>query len=186
MILPIYVYGSQVLRDKAQPLDVEHADKTEIQTLVSDMFETMKNADGVGLAGPQVGKDLRILVVDGSDFSDEYAYLKNFKRCMINPVVLEESAETIEYSEGCLSIPDIHCDIVRPKKIKVEYYNEDFEKKVEEFDEFSCRMVQHEMDHLDGVMFVDRAAQIRKKMLRSKLYNISKGKVRTFYKTKLE
>ena len=105
---------------------------------------------------------------------------------MINPVVLEESEETSTYSEGCLSIPDINCDIIRPKKIKVEFYDRNFEKQVEEFDDFAARMVQHELDHLKGVMFVDKAAPIRKKMISSKLHNISKGKVGAHYKIKLE
>lgn len=185
MILPIYVYGSEVLREKAEEIDLDNVDREQLQKLIADMFETMKNAEGVGLAAPQIGRNIRVLVVDGSDFSDTYAYLRGFKRAMINPRLLEESEETIEYNEGCLSIPDIHCDIIRPKKIKVEYYDADFQKKEEEFDNFACRMVQHEMDHLDGIMFVDKAAPIRKKMIKSKLFNISKGKVRTFYKTSL-
>ena len=101
---------------------------------------------------------------------------------MINPVLLEESEETIEFSEGCLSIPDLHAEVVRPKRIKVKYLNEKYEEITEEFDEFACRMVQHEMDHLDGVLFTDRVSQIRKKMIRGKLNSISNGKVRTHYK----
>lgn len=186
MILPIYVYGSEVLRETAKEVNLESVDRAEFSKFIADMFETMKNADGVGLAAPQVGQSIRFLVVDGSDYSDTYSYLKGFRRAMINPVIVEESEETIVFSEGCLSIPDVHCDIVRPKKMKVEYYDENFEKKVEEFDEFACRMVQHEMDHLDGVMFTDHAAPIRKKMISSRLHNISKGKVSADYKIKLE
>lgn len=186
MILPIYVYGSDILRQETRIVDIEKEGKEKLSAFIADMFETMKNADGVGLAAPQVGKDLRILVVDGNDFSDTYAYLRGFKRAMINPKVVKESQETIEFSEGCLSIPDLHCDIIRPKKITVKYINENFEEKEEEFDEFACRMVQHEMDHLDGIMFVDRAAPIRKKMISSRLFNISKGKVSASYKIKLE
>jgi peptide deformylase len=186
MILPIYVYGSEVLRTKAKEIDLNSIDKEEFNQFIADMYQTMKSADGVGLAAPQVGKSIRFLVVDGSDFSDTYSYLKNFRRTMINPRLLEESEETIVFSEGCLSIPDVHCDVIRPKKIKVEYYDENYERKVEEFDDFACRMVQHEMDHLEGVMFVDHAAPIRKKMLSSRLHNISKGKVSASYKIKLE
>lgn len=186
MILPIYVYGSDVLRLTAKEVNPDTVNKEEFSQFISDMFETMKNADGVGLAAPQVGKSIRLLVVDGSDYSDTYSYLKGFRRAMINPVVLEESEETATFSEGCLSIPDVHCDIIRPKKIKVEYYDENFEKVVEEFDEFACRMVQHEMDHLDGMLFTDHAAPIRKKMIASRLHNISKGKVSADYKIKLE
>lgn len=185
MILPIYVYGSDVLREKAIDVDLDNIDREEFNQFVADMYQTMKSADGVGLAAPQVGKSIRFLVVDGSDYADTYAYLKNFRRTMINPRLLEQSDETIVFSEGCLSIPDVHCDVVRPKKIKVEYYDENYMKQVEEFDEFACRMVQHEMDHLDGVMFVDHAAPIRKKMISSRLYNIAKGKVSASYKIKL-
>jgi peptide deformylase len=186
MILPIYVYGSDVLREKAEEIDINKVDKNELKQLVLDMFETMKNADGVGLAAPQIGRSIRLLIVNGSDIADSYPYLKNFKRVMINPIVLRQSEETMEYSEGCLSIPDVNCDIVRPKKIVVSFFDENLEKREEEFDEFACRMVQHEMDHLDGVVFVDRAAPIRKKIISSKLHNISKGKVKTAYKIKLE
>ncbi|MCF0165601.1 MAG: peptide deformylase [Bacteroidales bacterium] len=185
MIYPIYVYGSPVLRAVAEPLDIENTSKEEIQTLAADMFATMKNADGVGLAGPQIGISKRILVVDGSDLTDTYAELRNFKRVMINPVITEHSDKTCSYSEGCLSVPDIHCDITRVESMTVEYYDENLEKKLEKFDGFGCRMVQHEMDHLDGKMFVDHASPIRKKMIASKLHNISAGKIRTQYKSKL-
>lgn len=186
MLLPIYVYGSDVLREKALEIDIDTVNREELKILIADMFETMKNADGVGLAAPQIGKNIRLLVVDGSDFSDQYSYLRGFKRTMINPKIVSESEEMIDYSEGCLSVPDIHCDISRPKNITVEFYDENLNKTVEDFDMFACRMVQHEMDHLDGVLFVDRVAPIRKKMISSKLHNISKGKVRASYKIKLE
>ena len=186
MILPIYVYGSEVLREVAADVDVEKTDRAELRKYIDDMFETMKHADGVGLAAPQVGDSRRILVVDGNDIADVYPYLKGFRRAMINPEVLEESEETADYSEGCLSVPDIHCNVVRPKKIKVRYYDADLNVVEEELDEFACRMVQHEMDHLDGHLFVDRVAPIRRKMIAAKLHNIAKGKARTAYKTKLE
>lgn len=186
MILPIYVYGSDVLRAKSKEVNIESVDREAFGKFIDDMFETMKNADGVGLAAPQVGKDIQCVMVDGRDIADSYPYLKEFFRVMINPVVLEESEETSTYSEGCLSIPDINCDIIRPKKIKVEFYDRNFEKQVEEFNDFAARMVQHELDHLKGVMFVDKAAPIRKKMISSKLHNISKGKVGAHYKIKLE
>ena len=180
MILPIYVYGSDVLREKAREVDVNAEEG--LQKFIEDMYMTMKEADGVGIAAPQVGRSLRILIVDGEDLADDLPYLKGFKRVMINPVLLEESEETIEFSEGCLSIPDLHAEVVRPKRIKVKYLNEKYEEITEEFDEFACRMVQHEMDHLDGVLFTDRVSQIRKKMIRGKLNSISNGKVRTHYK----
>ena len=138
MILPIYVYGSDVLRAKSKEVDIENVDREVFGKFVDDMFETMKNADGVGLAAPQVGKDIQCVMVDGRDIADSYHYLKDFVRVMINPVVLEESEETSTYSEGCLSIPDINCDVIRPKRIKVEYYDRDFVKHVEEFDDFAA------------------------------------------------
>ena len=152
MILPIYVYGSDVLRAKAEPMDIATVNKEELQKLVADMFETMYNAEGVGLAAPQIGKSIRLLVVDGNEAAETYPYLKGFKRVMINPEVVEESEDTLVYGEGCLSVPDIHADIVRPAKIKVKYLNEKGEEIVEDFDGFKCRMVQHEMDHLNGIL----------------------------------
>ena len=114
---------------------------------------------------------------------EDMPYLKDFKRVMINPVILEESDQKCDYAEGCLSVPNIYYDVTRPKAIKVEYYDENLERKVEELDKFDARMVQHEMSHLDGNLFIDLVPQIRRKMLQGKLTNISKGKVRTQYKT---
>lgn len=178
MILPIYTYGSPILRERAKEVDP----KIEgLQQLLSDMYETMKHADGVGIAAPQVGKGLRIVIVDGTEIED-YPELKTFLRYMINPVILEESSETAEYSEGCLSVPDIHADVVRPAKIKVKYLNGKLEEKVEEFEGFACRMVQHEIDHLEGKMFVDRISSLRKKLIGGKLKKIEKGEVTTRYR----
>ena len=183
MKLPIYLYGSEVLREPAAEADLDR--KEELAELVGNMEETLAGADGCGLAAPQVGIPLRVLIVDGRDLADVYPYLKDFKRVMINPVVTEESSSTCEYQEGCLSVPGIYADVRRPERIKVEYVNSEFEKVMEEFDKFACRMIQHELDHLDGKMFVDRVAPIRKKMIAKKLANISKGKVSTRYKTRL-
>lgn len=185
MILPIYVYGSEVLREVADEIDIEKTDREELSRLIADMFETMYHAEGVGLAAPQIGRSIRLLVVDGNEASETFPYLKGFKRVMINPQILEESDENAEYGEGCLSVPDIHCNIIRPKKIKVGYLDENLTYKEEELDEFACRMVQHELDHLDGHLFTDHAAPIRKKMIMNKLHNIAKGKTATFYKTKI-
>jgi len=184
MVLPIYVYGTEILREKAAEVDLS-ADKNKelIKKLLEDMWETLRKADGVGLAAPQVGHSIRVLIVDGFLLSEEYPQLKDFKRAMINPVFVWESEEQAEFNEGCLSIPDIHAAVVRPERIKVSYYNDNFEKQEEEFEGFACRMVQHEMDHLDGILFTDRTAPIRKKMLQSRLNNIKNGKVNTFYKT---
>ena len=184
MIQPIYIYGSEVLRAKAEDIDLN--DKEYISNLVKDLIETLAHADGCGLAAPQIGVSKRALIVDGTGMVDVYDYLKDFKRTMINPVIIEESEDENVYSEGCLSIPGIYGDVKRPASITVEYYNEDGEKVTEKFDKFACRMVQHEMSHLDGDMFVDHLAPIRKKMVAKKLLNISKGKVSAHYNTKLK
>lgn len=182
MILPIYLYGSEKLRN--ENVDADLQDKDGLTKLISDMKETLQAADGCGLAAPQVGVNQRVVIVDGSDLTDTYDYLKDFRRVMINPVVLEESKETCEFSEGCLSVPGIYAEVVRPARIKVEYYDENFEKVVEEFDRFACRMVQHELSHLEGNLFVDNVSQIRRKMIARKLQAISKGAVQTRYKSK--
>ena len=159
-------------------------DKEGIAKLLEDMQDTLKVADGCGLAAPQVGVNKRLVIVDGRELSDTYDYLSDFFRVMINPVVLEESTEVCEYSEGCLSVPGVYAEVIRPSKIKVEYYNEKLEKVVEEFDRFACRMVQHELSHLEGNLFVDNVSPIRRKMLMRKLQAISKGAVQTRYKSK--
>lgn len=182
MILPIYLYGSDVLRKENKEADLN--DREGLAQLIADMKETLKVADGCGLAAPQVGVNLRVVIVDGTDLSDSFDYLKDFQRVMINPVIIEESEETCEYSEGCLSVPGIYAEVRRPSRIKVEYYNEDLEKVVEEFDRFGCRMVQHELSHLEGNLFVDNVSPIRRKMIQRKLQSISKGGVQTRYKSK--
>ena len=186
MILPIYLYGSPVLRERAAEVDLSTADKAKIQAFFEDMHETMHEADGCGLAAPQVGVSERMLVVDGNELVENYPELNGFVRKMINPVVVSESSEMSEYSEGCLSIPSVDADIKRPKTITVRYFDENLEEKEEIFDNFAARMVQHEMDHLDGVMFTDKAAPIRRKILAKRLNNISRGLARTSYKSKVE
>ena len=184
MILPIYLYGSEVLRKIAEPVDPE--EREDIVRLVADMKETLKKSEGCGLAAPQVGVSKRLLIVDGRDMVDVYPYLKDFVRVMINPEVIAESAKKAEYSEGCLSIPNVYCDVVRPESITVEYLNEDFEKVTETFDKFACRMVQHEMSHLDGDLFIDHVAPIRKKIISRKLAGIQAGKVAVRYLSKIK
>ena len=182
MILPIYLYGSQILRN--ENLEVDLQDKDGILKLVEDMKDTLKVADGCGLAAPQVGVNKRVVIVDGRELTESYPELKDFFRVMINPVVLEESEETCEYSEGCLSVPGIYAEVRRPSKIKVEYYDENLVKVAEEFDRFACRMVQHELSHLEGNLFVDNLSPLRRKKLARKLQAISKGAVQTRYKSK--
>jgi len=184
MIKPIYLYGAEVLRKTAAPANL--SDKEGIAALVQDLKDTLVRADGCGLAAPQIGVSLRVVIVDGDVVADTYDYLKGFRRTLINPEIIEESKEQVTYSEGCLSIPGIYCDVDRPKKITVRYYNEDLQQVTEEFDNFACRMIQHEMSHLDGDLFTDHAAPIRKKMLSSKLQNISKGKVHPHYNSRLK
>ena len=184
MIQPIYLYGSEVLREKAEEIDINN--KEEIIKLVKDLKDTLAHADGCGLAAPQIGVSKKVVIVDGTVMSDVYDYLKDFKRILINPRVIEESKQTCDYNEGCLSIPGIYADVRRPSGITVEYYNENLEKVTESFDRFACRMIQHELSHLDGNLFVDMVAPIRKKMITKKLLNISKGKVSAHYNTKLK
>ena len=182
MILPIYLYGSEKLRNVNAEADLQ--DKEGLTKLIADMKDTLKVADGCGLAAPQVGVNLRVVIVDGSELTDTYDYLKDFRRVMINPVILEESEETCDFSEGCLSVPGIYAEVTRSSRIKVEYYDENFEKVVEEFARFGCRMVQHELSHLEGNLFVDNVSPIRRKMIARKLQAISKGTVQTRYKSK--
>lgn len=184
MIQPIYLYGSEVLRQTAEPYDL--GDKEGIQTLIQDLKDTLAQADGCGLAAPQIGISKRVVIVDGRELADTYPYLKDFVRVLINPVVTEESSEKTTYSEGCLSIPGIYCDVVRPKRMTVEYYDEKLEKVTETFDNFACRMVQHELSHLDGDLFTDHVTPIRKKIISKKLLGISHGRVSTHYKSKLK
>ena len=184
MIQAIYLYGSEVLRKKAEPADL--GEKDQLKNLIQDLKDTLERADGCGLAAPQIGESVRVVVVDGDVMADIYDYLKGFKRTFVNPVVLEESQETSTYNEGCLSVPGVYCDVVRPKKIKVEYYDENLEKHTEEFDNFAARMIQHEFSHLDGVLFTDLVAPIRKKLVMKKLQRIAAGKVPTRYKSKMK
>ena len=183
MIRPIYLYGAEVLRKKAVPADLTK--REDLATLVQDLKDTLVTADGCGLAAPQIGVSQRVVIVDGDVVSDTYDYLKDFRRTLINPEILEESQEQVTYSEGCLSIPGIYCDVVRPKTITVRYFNEQLEQVTETFDNFAARMIQHELSHLDGDLFTDHAAPIRKKMISSKLLNITKGKVHPHYNSKL-
>lgn len=184
MIRPIYLYGSEVLRQTAEPADLN--DKEAIKELVQDLWETLAKSEGCGLAAPQIGISKRVFVVDGTVMEDIYPYLKDFKRVIINPVILEESGTKCEYNEGCLSVPGVYADVARPESMKMEYYDENFERKVETFDKFACRMIQHEFSHLDGTLFTDLVAPIRKKIIAKKLMRISQGKVGTAYNSKIK
>lgn len=184
MIQPIYLYGSEVLRAVAKEADLNN--KEELANLITDLRDTLAKSEGCGLAAPQIGVSQRVVIVDGDVMSDVYDYLKGFFRVLINPVIVEESQKKCEYNEGCLSVPGIYADVVRPESMTVRYFNENLEEVTETFDKFACRMVQHEMSHLDGVLFTDLVTPIRKKIISKKLMNISRGHVSTRYNSKIK
>ena len=171
MILPIYLYGQAVLRKQAEEIE----NTPELKQFIADMYETLTQAEGCGLAAPQVGKSWRLFVVDGSELAEDYPECKDFKRAFINPEILEESEETCTYSEGCLSLPGISENVVRPTTVKMRYLDEDFNAHEEVFTGFCARIVQHEYDHLEGHVFTDRISPIRKTFTRNKLQAIAKG-----------
>ncbi len=180
MILPIYLYGQPVLRKEAEEIE----NTPELKQFIADMYETLTQAEGCGLAAPQVGKPWRLFVVDGSELAEDYPECKDFKRAFINPELLDESEETCSYSEGCLSLPGISENVVRPTTIKMRYLDEDFNEHEETFTGFCARIVQHEYDHLEGHVFTDRISPIRKTFVRNKLAAIAKCKTVARYKYK--
>lgn len=181
MIYPIYIYGSGVLRKECVEIDESYP---ELPKLIEDMFATMYATDGVGLAAPQIGKDIRLFVVDGTPFAEDDKTAKDFKKVFINPEIYEVSEEEILLNEGCLSVPGIHEDVYRPETIRINYLDENFEEHDEELTGWPARIVQHEYDHLDGIVFTDRLSNLRKTLLRSKLTGMTKGKFSCAYRTK--
>lgn len=181
MILPIYVYGHPVLRQEAEDIA---ADYPNLKELIADMFETMDRADGVGLAAPQIGLPIRVVVVDLDVLSDDMPEFKNFKRAYINPHIIETDGNIVAMDEGCLSLPGIHESVKRPDRIRVQYLDEEMNRHDEWVDGYLARVMQHEFDHLDGVMFIDHLSALRKQMIRGKLNSMVKGKVRCSYKVK--
>ena len=181
MILPVYLYGQPVLRKEAEEVPQDYPD---LKVLVSNMFETMYHADGVGLAGPQVGLSLRLLVIDADVLADDFPECKGFKRTMINPVFLEKSEETDSMEEGCLSLPGIHEKVSRSVRIGIKYQDADFVEHEEELSGFAARVVQHECEHLTGHVFIDNVSAIRRQLNKGKLNNIIKGSVRCSYRAK--
>lgn len=181
MILPIYLYGQPVLRRETEA--VPQGDPN-LKTLLADMFETLKQADGCGLAAPQVGKSLRLFIVDGTELAEDYPDCATFKKAFINPEIIESSEETISYSEGCLSLPGISENVIRPVKVHIRYQDEDFNEHEEWLDGFSSRIFQHEFDHIEGNVFTDRVSPIRRQFVKGKLQNIAKGKTVAKYKYK--
>jgi len=181
MILPIYLYGQPVLRKHTE---LVQKDYPGLKELIANMFETMYKAEGVGLAAPQVGLSLRLLVLDADVMGDDYPECKGFKRAMVNPEMLEMSEEQLAEEEGCLSLPGIHEKVLRAKKIKIKYMDENLELHEEEVEGFAARVVQHEYEHLEGHVFIDHISAIRRQLDKSKLNNIIKGKMRCSYRTK--
>lgn len=185
MILPIVAYGDPVLKKRGE--DLEKGDPN-LPKLIEDMYETMYNAHGVGLAAPQVGKSLRLFVVDASPFAEEgdpeYDSLKEFKKVFVNPVIFEETGDEWSFSEGCLSIPDIHEDVYRHETLKIRYFDENWNEHEEELTGLAARVVQHEYDHIEGILFVEHLTPLRRRMIRGKLQNITKGKIRVDYRMK--
>ena len=181
MILPIYVYGQPVLREEAKDIDKDYPNLKE---LITNMHETMDRADGVGLAAPQVGLPIRVVVVNLDVLSDDMPEFKGFRRAYINPHILETGEEEVSMEEGCLSLPGIHESVKRPTKIHVKYLDEEMSEHDEWVEGYLARVMQHEFDHLDGTMFIDHLSALRKQMVRGKLNNMVKGKVRCAYKVK--
>lgn len=181
MILPIYTYGTAVLRKVAEPITKDYP---KLPELIQNMYDTMYHADGVGLAAPQIGLPIRLLVIDLKAFIDDDPELGSFKVAMINPTMLEFSDDTVTAEEGCLSIPGIHETVMRSETVKIKYYDVDFNEHIEVFSGFKARVVQHEYDHLEGNLFTDKVSPIRRQLLKSKLTNIVKGKASTSYKIK--
>ncbi|RNC84888.1 MAG: peptide deformylase [Winogradskyella sp.] len=186
MILPIVAYGDPVLKKKAKEITQDYP---KLDELIANMYETMYGAYGVGLAAPQVGLAIRLFLVDTSPFAedenlsdDERAQLKRFKKTFINPVILEEEGDEWAFNEGCLSIPDVREDVFRQPNIKIQYQDEAFNTFVEEYDGLIARVIQHEYDHVEGVLFTDKLSSFKKRLLKGKLQNISKGKIRADYK----
>lgn len=182
MILPIYLYGQSALRKSTE--EVTKDSIPDLRTFISDMQETLTVAEGCGLAAPQVGKSLSLFIVDGTELGEDYPDCVDFKQVFINPEITEESKETVTYSEGCLSLPGISENVVRPKTITVRYQDENFEWHEDTYTDFKARIVQHEFDHLIGHVFTDRISPIRKQFVRNKLMNIVKGKTVARYRYK--
>ncbi len=188
MIYPIVAYGDPVLRKKAQDIA---ADYPNLSALIDDMFETMYAASGIGLAAPQIGKSIRIFIVDATPFEDDEdlseadrTLLGQFKKVFINAEIVEERGEEWVFNEGCLSIPDIREDVFRKDEITIKYLDADFKEHEEVFSGIAARIIQHEYDHIEGILFTDHLSALKKRMIKGKLTQISKGLVRTDYRMK--
>lgn len=186
MILPIVAYGDPVLKKKAKEIDKDYP---KLDVLLENMYETMYGAYGVGLAAPQIGLPIRLFLVDTEPFAEDEAFtkeeqeqLKNFRKTFINATILEEEGDEWAFNEGCLSIPDVREDVFRQPKIKIQYQDENFETHVEEYDGLIARVIQHEYDHIEGILFTDKLSSFKKRLIKGKLTNISKGKIKIDYR----
>ena len=186
MILPIVAYGDPVLKKKAKPIDKDYP---KLEELISNMWDTMYNAYGVGLAAPQVGVPIRLFVIDAAPFAEdddlsdsEKEYLKKFKKVFINAQIIEESGDEWAFSEGCLSIPEVREDIFRKPEVTIEYQDENFETKKETFTGLAARVVQHEYDHTEGILFTEKISSLKKRLINGRLKKISSGKIKVDYK----
>lgn len=181
MILPIYVIGTTVLRKVAEEITPDYEG---LEQLLKDMEETMYHSDGVGLAAPQIGKSIRVFIIDASPMDEDDESLKDFKKVFINPKIIEFRGERTLFNEGCLSIPTIREDVERESEIRIQYYDENFKFHDEVFDGIKARIIQHEYDHLEGILFTDRLNPLKKRLLKGKLTSVSKGKVDVNYRIK--
>jgi peptide deformylase len=186
MILPIVAYGDPVLRKVGKEIDKDYP---QLEKLIADMKETMYNAQGVGLAAPQIGKDIRLFLIDASPFADDEnlseedrKVLEGFNRIFINAKIVKEEGEEWAFNEGCLSIPDVREDVFRQETITIEYQDENWEKHTEVLGGLAARVFQHEYDHIDGILFTDKLSSLKKRLIKKKLENISKGKVDAGYR----
>lgn len=179
MILPIYAYGQPVLRKKAKDIDSEFENLSE---LIDNMWETMYNAKGIGLAAPQIGKSIRLFLIDTDQLEKEDEEIQGRKIVFINPEILEETGNEKSYEEGCLSIPDIRGDISRKEQITIKYQDEHFVEHTESFDGFNARVIQHEYDHIEGKLFTELLQPLRKRLVKRKLAAIRNGKISTDYR----
>ncbi|MGB0166093.1 MAG: peptide deformylase [Luteibaculum sp.] len=190
MILPIVAYGNPILKKEAEEIDQDYP---ELSALIENMFETMYAAKGVGLAAPQIGLGIRLFIVDASPFAEdpeeeddpsEMAALKNFKKVFINPIIEEEQGKEWPFTEGCLSIPEIREEVKRKPDILISYYDENWNFKEEKYSGYAARIIQHEYDHIEGILFTDKLHPLKRKMLRGRLDDIAKGNIDVSYKMK--
>ncbi|MGB7785176.1 MAG: peptide deformylase [Salinimicrobium sp.] len=186
MILPIVAYGDPVLKKKAKDIPQDYP---KLKELIENMWETMYNAYGVGLAAPQIGLPIRLFMIDAAPFAEdvelseeEKKELAGLKKVFINPTILSEEGDEWAFSEGCLSIPDVREDVFRKPEITIEYYDEDFNKHTETYKGLGARVIQHEYDHIEGILFTDKLSSLKKRLIKSKLANISKGKINVDYR----